>query len=147
MKEPKFYVIYSSLIFVENKDENEEVIISEGKRSIPYYIQTSNLFECTEQYIDDDILNLKYVGELTLPQFIELDFQGDTCATMGMMTDQGYFPAFCIEGDDCENCYVSVRYQDEIDEADQLEFEDALCELIDSDTLTLSNVLELIDEF
>ena len=114
-------------------------------------------FTCTEsdnineeyKYADLITIHRKYVAQLNNEEFIDFieTFNGCcyTCNTMGSLTEMGHLPAFCIEqnSDNIENIYVSVLFEDDLENEEMKKIDDEIRELIESGDLTLDYLNKL----
>ena len=116
------------------------------KNNLPYYIKDNpELFSCTEsdnfsqeyQYAKMNTCHRKYTALLTEEQFIEFAkmFEySSTCNTLGALTEYGHLQAFSIEvgGDNIEYVYVSLLFDEEIEESKMMKIEDNIRECIEN---------------
>ena len=128
-------------------------------KDIPITILSNDKYILTEYDNNDDSLGLedptisrKYYANLNIAEFIELvnSYSGSSCNnTLGMLTPEGFFPAFSIEGGnrDClEDLYISIFYSEDLSEDKMIEIEESIKSLIETNELSIENINMLLNE-
>jgi len=125
---------------------------------IPHTIlDNPTIFELTEEDNNSDELGIgettihrKYCAELSILQFVNLinNYSGyTTCNTGGILTSNGLYPAFNVEGDNenaMEDLYVSCIFCSERSNEDMINIENSIRELIENSSLTIDSINNLL---
>lgn len=125
------------------RDKTSEDLI---ETNVPSYILNNlDKFQITESdnfsdefnYADLDTCHRKYVAVLNQDEFLEFidDFSYcSTCDTMGSITEYGWLPSFNVEigGDNIENLYVSLLFDEKLEDDVMIQIENNIREAIEN---------------